>query len=125
MIMERKLISACAALAVLALAMAVPQGTALARDGMEVRTADLCLVEGVSETGIGTVAAVTDNRSGITAWAVSLEELSGNTYYGVYNDATGNECEGDSVNWTTMKTDSDGNAYRNSAGPRPEFEYTV
>ena len=79
MIMEQKLCATCVALAVLALAMAMPQGSALARGGMEVRTADLCLVEGVPETGIGTVAAVTDNRSGVTAWAVSLEELSG--YY--------------------------------------------
>ena len=117
-----------AALAVLALAMAIPQGAALARGGMELRTADLCLVtNGLDEwpEGIGTVAAVTDNRLGITAWAVSLEELSGNTYYGVYSDATGNECEGDSVYWATMKTYSDGNAYRNSAGPRPEVGYTV
>ncbi len=126
MIMEHRLLAPGVALAVLALVTAVPQGTALARGGMELRTADLCPVEGVPETFIGTVAAVSDNRSGITAWAVSLEELSGDTYYGVYSDATGNdECGGNPVYSTPMHTDSDGNAYRNSAGPRPEVGYTV
>ena len=129
MIMEQKLYATCVALAVIALVMAVPQGSALARGGMEVRTADLCLTgneDGSEVSGIGTVAAVTDNRSGVTAWAVSLEELEPNSYYGVYNDETGNdECRGNSVYSTTMDTDSEGNEYRNSAGPRPEVGETV
>ena len=39
----------------------------------------------------------------------------------MYHDGpNGNECEGNPVYSTTMDTDSDGNEYRNSAGPRPE-----
>ena len=43
MIMDEKLCATCVALAVFALAMALPQGSALAK-GMDVKTADLCLV---------------------------------------------------------------------------------
>ena len=93
MIMEQKLYAACVTLAVLAFAMAMPQGTALARGGMEVRTADLCLTgyqDSLEDSGgIGTVAAVTDNRSRltmrVTAWAVSLEGMLPNAWYYVYD----------------------------------------
>ena len=121
-----------AALAVFALVMAVPQGTALARGGMELRTADLCLVnDGLDEYqtgGIGTVAAVTDNRSGITAWAVSLEELEPVTAYAVYTDTEGVEgtgCKGEPVYSFTLTTDSAGYRFENSGGPRPEVGQIV
>ncbi len=119
-----------AALAVFVLVTTLPQESALARGarggGMDVRTADLCLTEyadGSEEFGIGTVAAVTDRRFVITAWAVSLEELSGNTYYGVYNDGPADEavepadCLGDSVYRKPMTTDPEGYDFRNIDGP--------
>ena len=135
MIMEQKLCAACAALAVLALAMAVPHGTALARGGMVVRTADLCLVdytlpepEFFSE-GIGTVAAVTDSRTKLgggdwepgTAWAVSLEGmLPRPQVYSVYNTESGaSDCEGENPgNYLvyTIPTDEKGEAFQNSSG---------
>ncbi len=110
-----------AALAVLALAMAIPQGAALARGGMELRTADLCLVStelAESQYGIGTVAAVTDNRLNITAWAVSLEGMQKYTTYGVYDTGTGgSNCKGDEEGTFSVyeiNTDKNGEAYRNA-----------
>ncbi len=128
MIMDKKLCATCVALAVLVFAMAAPQGTALARGarggGMDVRTADLCLVHNALPEyvsgGIGTVAAVTDRRFGVTAWAVSLEGMQKDTTYGVYD--TGSEdfnCEGDEEGTFfvyEIDTDRNGEAYRNTEG---------
>ena len=133
MIMEQKLCATCVALAVLGLVMAVPQGTALARGGMEVRTADLCLVDYTPPEpewpgGIGTVAAVTDNRYEVTAWAVSLEGMLDDWYYGVYNDVPPEEspepCGGDPV--YLILTTPDGTGFENlgSTG-NPEVGDTV
>ena len=130
MIMDKKLCATCAALAVLALALAIPQGTALAR-GMDVKTADLCLIplneaaDGSEEPGIGTVAAVTDNRTRLgggnstpwTAWAVSLEGLQSGTTYEVWNAKTG-DCAGDFV-YQMHPAGLNGEAFQNSAGPNP------
>ena len=139
MIMDKKLCATCVALAVLVFAMAVPQGTALARGGMEVRTADLCLVGPVLEgtDAVGTVAAVTDNRTRlterVTAWAVSLEgmlpwdkETPPPLYY-VYD--TGKEpgaldCEGGEGSDLpffvyTIPTDENGEAFRNTFAVKP------
>ncbi len=135
MIMEQKLCAACVALAVFALAMAVPQGTALAA-GMIVRTADLCLVDDALDNalpeynlgGIGTVAAVTDSRTKLgggdwepgTAWAVSLEGMLASTVYYVYNTESGaSDCEGGVPgNYLvyTIPTDIYGEAFQNSGG---------
>ena len=128
MIMEQKLCATCVALAVLVFAMAVPQGTALARGarggGMVVRTADLCLVHNALPEyvsgGIGTVAAVTDKRLKITAWAVSLEGMQKYTTYGVYDTGSGgSNCEGDEEGTFSVyeiNTDGNGEAYRNTEG---------
>ena len=136
MIMEQKLCVTCVALAVLVFAMAVPQGTALARSakggGMDVRTADLCLVDDAEDTdlleydsgGIGTVAAVTDRRFGVTAWAVSLEGMQETTYE-VYD--TGSEdfnCEGGNSPVPPffvypIPTDVTGEAFINTEGDNP------
>ncbi len=144
MIMEQKLWATCVALAVLVFAMAVPQGTALARGakggGMDVRTADLCLVDDAEATGlleygsggIGTVAAVTDRRFGVTAWAVSLEGMlpwdkeTPPLYY-VYDTGKNTEvpnCEGDDSSDPpffvyTIPTDVNGEAFRNTEGVNP------
>ena len=135
MIMEQKLCATCVALAVFTFVMAIPQGSVLARNarggGMDVRTADLCLItenkaaDGWEDSGIGTVAAVTDRRFKLTAWAVSLEKLSGNTNYGVYNDGPADgagepaDCLGDSVYRKPMTTDPEGYDFRNIDGPSP------
>ncbi len=135
MIMDKKLCATCVALAVLGLVMAVPQGSALA--GMKIRTADLCLIplnaaaDGLEDSGIGTVAAVTDTRSNVTAWAVSLEGMLHRVkpdpppVYYVYDTGTGGpNCEGDISKGTffvyTMTTDENGEAYTNSSGPNPK-----
>ncbi len=128
-----------AALAVLALAMALPQGSALAK-GMDVKTADLCLVDNTPpepEFGleaIGTVAPVTDNRSlgggtstPWTAWAVSLEGMLTGGYYGVYNDVPPEEspepCGGDPVYFILTPG---GTGFRNSPSTvNPEVGDTV
>jgi len=155
MIMERNLFAACAALAVFALAMVVPQGTALAK-GMDVKTADLFPTDDIDvidcssfappdceSEGFGTAAAVTDNRTRLfggnrdpwTAWAVSWEGLHRNWYYGVYNDPLGDlPCGGDtpeskdemSVYSSSVHTMSDGSAFTNLAGRmNPENGDTV
>lgn len=138
MIMEQKLCATCVALAVFALAMAIPQGTALARGGMEVRTADLCLVDDAKATGlpeydseaIGTVAAVTDRRFGVTAWAVSLEGMLHSVpgtqpVYHVYDtgqNPEGPDCEGDEEGTFfvyKIYTDENGEAFQNTESVNP------
>ena len=143
MIMEQKLCATCVALAVLVFAMAVPQGTALARGarggGMDVRTADLCNVVNDASIieydleAIGTVAAVTDKRLIITAWAVSLEGMQKYTTYMVYNAETReSNCEDAFVGsfkgefvYTMPPTDDNGEAYQNIAGPTPEVGHII
>ncbi len=145
MIMDHRLLAPGVALAVLALAMALPQGSALAK-GMDVKTADLfptddsglidcngnAPLECESE-GFGTAAAVTDNRTRLfggnqdpwTAWAVSWEGLHAYWYYGVYNDPSGEDPCGEhdsvydvamSVYDDAMRSDQDGSAFRNIEG---------
>ncbi len=91
MIMDKKLCATCAALAVFALAMTLPQGSALAK-GMDVKTSDLLpvLEEVPPESGgIGTASAVTDNRTKLfggnqdpwTAWGLSVTGMKPTTPY--------------------------------------------
>ncbi len=142
--MDKKLCATCAALAVLALAMALPQGSALAK-GLDIKTADLCRTgNGVFEErfAIGTAAPVTDNRrlgggtsNPWTAWAVSLEDML-DGYYGVYNDPFEDPptpCGGNtqdskdlmSVYESPIPTPG-GTGFRNSASfVNPEVEDTV
>lgn len=118
-----------AALAVFVLVTALPQESALARGGrgggMDVRTADLCRTgnEAVDESGgIGTVAAVTDKRNGITAWAVSLEGMQIDGAYDVYDigsEPAAYDCEDDNSGTSfvyTIDTDEIGEAFRNTVG---------
>lgn len=127
MIMEQKLISVCAALAVFALAMAIPQGSVLAKKGMTVRTTDLCPTVNADisddpdvdeSNALGTAAVVTDNRftdgtGTFAAWAVSLDSLKKNMLYGVFNAGTGpGQCVAAGFVYP-ITTDVFGNAFKN------------
>ena len=125
--MEQKLFATCVALAVLGLVMAVPQGTALARGGMQICTADLCPTgnrdtstdPAIDESnGLGTAAVVTDRRFDVTAWAMSLDSLKATQFYDVVNVGTGvSDCVGPTV--YSIQTDSDGNAFQNQSSSVP------
>ncbi len=132
MIMEQKLCATCVALAVFALAMAIPQASVLAKKGMTVRTTDLCpTVNAVIDddpdvdesNALGTAAVVTDNRftdgtGTFAAWAVSLDSLKKNQVYGVFNAGTGGgECVGLIV--YPIMTDVFGNAFKNEGSEVP------
>ncbi len=117
MIMDKKLCAACAALAVFALAMTLPQGSALAK-GMDVKTSDLLPVGTVppESGGIGTASAVTDNRTRLiggnrdpwTAWGLSVTGMEPTTPYVEMNHAVeAGDCSGHLI--MTILTDGSGN----------------